>query len=96
MEDSNKISYFFLGLGIGTAVGMLFAPKAGTETRDFLQTKMREGTDYLKREGQGLQESAMEPVERGRTLQNQLKNVVDAVNAGKQAYRKAVDEAVVN
>ena len=28
MEDNNKLSYFFLGLGLGVAVGVLFAPKA--------------------------------------------------------------------
>ena len=25
MEDDNKLSYFFLGLGLGVAVGVLFA-----------------------------------------------------------------------
>ena len=33
MDDDKRISYFFLGLGIGAAVGILFAPKAGDETR---------------------------------------------------------------
>lgn len=32
MEDDNRISYFFLGLGLGVAVGVLFAPKSGEET----------------------------------------------------------------
>jgi len=27
MEDDNKLSYFCLGLGLGVAVGVLFAPK---------------------------------------------------------------------
>ena len=26
LEDDNKLSYFFLGLGLGVAVGALFAP----------------------------------------------------------------------
>ena len=29
MDDDNKFSYFFLGLGLGVAAGLLFAPKSG-------------------------------------------------------------------
>jgi gas vesicle protein len=38
MEDDNKFSYFFLGLGLGVAAGLLFAPKSGPETRDLLRS----------------------------------------------------------
>ena len=44
MEDDSKLSYFFLGLGLGVAAGILFAPKSGAETRDFLRSKAEEGT----------------------------------------------------
>ncbi len=27
MDDDSKMSFFFLGLGIGAAMGVLFAPK---------------------------------------------------------------------
>jgi len=43
MEDDSKFSYFFLGLGLGVAVGLLFAPKTGSETRDLLLSKADEG-----------------------------------------------------
>src|SRR6185437_2458894 len=49
MEDDNKLSFFFLGLGLGVAVGVLFAPKSGSETREFLRSKADEGTDFVKR-----------------------------------------------
>ena len=41
MGEDNKLSYFFLGLGIGVAAGVLFAPKSGAETREFLRAKRR-------------------------------------------------------
>ena len=49
MEDDSRLSYFFLGLGLGVAVGVLFAPKAGAETRDMIRSKANEGADFAKR-----------------------------------------------
>lgn len=91
MEDDSKLSYFFLGLGLGVAAGILFAPKSGSETRDFIKTKGGEGTDYMKRRGADIKGSANDLVDRGRTLLNRQKDQLSqAVEAGKQAYREAV------
>jgi gas vesicle protein len=91
MEDDNKFSYFFLGLGLGVAVGLLFAPKSGAETRELLLTKADEGKEYLKRRTSDLRESAEEAIEKGKTaVSRQRDNLSSAVEAGKQAYREAV------
>lgn len=94
MEEDKRLSYFFLGLGLGVAAGMLLAPKSGEETREFLKQKADEGADYLKRRGDDLRESANEYVDRGRTvLSRQRDNISQAVDAGKAAYREAVGGA---
>ena len=91
MDNDKRLSYFFLGLGMGVAAGMLFAPKSGEETRDFLRQKADEGSDFLKRRGEDLRESATEYVEKGRTvLSQQRDNIAAAMDAGKAAYREAV------
>jgi gas vesicle protein len=91
MEDDNKFSYFFLGLGLGVAVGLLFAPKTGAETRDLILSKADEGKDYLKRRTIDLKDSASDVIEKGRsTVTRQRDNLAAAVEAGKQAYREAV------
>lgn len=92
MEDSgNRLSYFFLGLGVGVAVGLLFAPQSGEETRDLLKNKADDAKDRLRRKGQDLRETAEEAIARGRdTLARQKENLSAAVDAGKQAYREAV------
>lgn len=45
-SDSSAVLYLLAGVGlgaiIGAAAGMLFAPKAGTETRDELNDKFKE------------------------------------------------------
>lgn len=91
MDEGNKFSYFFLGLGIGVAAGVLFAPKSGTETRDMLRGKAEDSADYLKRRGTELRDSAADAIDRGKdTLQRHKDNLAAAVEAGKQAYRESV------
>jgi gas vesicle protein len=91
MEDDKRFSYFFLGLGIGVAVGVLFAPKAGAETRDLIREKADEGKEYLKRRSVELRESASDAVERGKAaVQRQKEQIHAAVEAGRAAYRETV------
>ncbi len=91
MEEDSKLPYFFLGLGVGVTLGILFAPKSGEETRDLLRSKADEGRDYLKRRGEDLRESATELVDRGRTaVARQKDRLSAAVEAGKQAYQEVV------
>ena len=59
MEEDKRISYFALGLGIGVAVGILFAPKSGEETRLLLRSKADDSKDYLKRKGDELKGSTV-------------------------------------
>ena len=66
MDDDNKFSYFFLGLGLGVAAGLLFAPKSGPETRDLLRSKADEGKEYLKRRTTELGDQASDVLERGK------------------------------
>jgi gas vesicle protein len=92
MEDDSRLSYFFLGLGLGVAAGVLFAPKSGAETRELIRNKAEEGTEYVKRRGTEIKETAAEAIERGKsTVLKQKENLTAAVEAGKQAYREAVN-----
>lgn len=94
MADDSKIGYFFLGVGIGVAAGLLLAPQSGEETRGFLKDRADEGKDYLKRRHTELRGSANEALERGKSAVNKHKDqVAAAVEAGKQAYREAMKSA---
>jgi len=92
MED-NKVSYFLLGLGMGVAIGVLFAPKSGEETRELLKSKAGEGRDYVRRKSEEVRESASDMLSRGReAFQSQKENLAAALEAGKRAYRESVGE----
>ena len=91
MDEDKKLSYFFLGLGIGVAVGILFAPKAGEETRELIKTRAGEGKDFIKRRSEDLREQAADLVDRSKdAVARQKDQFASAIDAGKQAYREAV------
>ncbi|MBV8550936.1 MAG: YtxH domain-containing protein [Acidobacteriaceae bacterium] len=104
MEERSGFGYFLLGLGIGVAAGILWAPKTGEETRQFLADKAGEGADYLKNRAQeggefvrqragDVRQSASDLYDRGRsTVTRQKETFSAAVEAGKQAYRDAISD----
>ncbi|MGJ5813533.1 YtxH domain-containing protein [Paludibaculum fermentans] len=92
MEDDKKFSYFFLGLGIGVAAGILFAPKSGAETRELLREKADEGKDYVKRRSEDLKDSANDLLDKSKqAIARQKEQLAAAVEAGRSAYREKVD-----
>ena len=94
MEDDSKLGYFFLGLGVGVAAGLLFAPKTGEETRSLIKSKATDGADYVRKRGENLRESANDIIDRGRDAVSRQKDQLSAaVQAGKQAYRETVASA---
>ena len=92
MSDNNvgsKVSIFLVGLGIGALVGILFAPKSGEETRDYLSSKADEGRDYAQRKARELRERAEDLIERSTEIMARQKDGVSAaVEAGKDAYKR--------
>jgi gas vesicle protein len=92
MDEDSRLSYFFLGLGLGVAAGVLFAPKSGVETRALLRDKAEESQDFVKRKSTELRDQAVDAVERGKSqVQRHKENLSAAVEAGRAAYRDAIN-----
>jgi gas vesicle protein len=88
-NTGSKVSYFLVGLGIGALVGILFAPKSGEETREYLSQKADEGKEYAQRKARELRERAEDLVERGKQVAGQQKDSISAaVDAGREAYQR--------
>ena len=104
MEEKSGFGYFLLGLGIGVAAGILWAPRTGDETRqliadkagegaDYLKNRAQEGTDYVRQRTEDLKQSASDLYEKGKSSVARQKDTLSAaVEAGKQAYREAVTD----
>lgn len=104
MADSGeKVLYFFIGGFVGASVALLFAPKSGEETRNYLESKYRESSEKLSskyREGsQKVEEKLREGRDyvdkTGRDLSHQFKEVVDrgkgTVNKQKEQLSSAIE-----
>jgi gas vesicle protein len=102
MEERSGFGYFLLGLGIGVAAGILWAPRSGEETRqlladragdgaDFLRNRAQDSGEYLKNRSDDLKSTASDLYEKGRThVARHKENIAAAVDAGKHAYREAL------
>ncbi|HWY27252.1 MAG TPA: YtxH domain-containing protein [Candidatus Angelobacter sp.] len=96
MSDNvgSKVSVFLVGLGIGALIGILFAPKSGEDTREYLSSKADEGRDYAQKKARELRERAEDLIERSKEIMaRQKESVTAAVDAGKDAYTRERSKA---
>jgi gas vesicle protein len=89
-RDGNGVVWFLAGLGVGALVGVLYAPRSGSETRDVLRSRAGEGREYMRNRARQAREQASDWVDRGREVLNQQKEQFrSAYEAGRQAYHEA-------
>ncbi len=96
-RDGNSFVWFLAGLGVGALVGVLYAPRAGSETREVLRSKAEEGRDYVRDRARQARDQASGWVDRGRDVVNQQKDQFRAAyEAGRQAYQEATADTSKN
>jgi gas vesicle protein len=93
---SGIILSFLLGGLTGAALAILFAPRSGRETREFLGEKFREGADRTRdlrdratTRGREMVDGASDYISKQREALDKKKDRLSAaVEAGRQAYRE--------
>ena len=89
-NNSNSFLWFLAGLGIGAIAGVLYAPRAGDETRQALRSRAEEGREFVRERARQAREQATGWADRGREVLNQQKEQFrSAYEAGRQAYQEA-------
>jgi gas vesicle protein len=92
-DSSNSFLWFLAGLGFGALVGVLYAPRAGRETRDAIKSSAGEGAEYLKNRSKDARETVNQWVDRSKDVVSQKKEQISsAIDATRQAYREATGE----
>ena len=89
-SSGSGIIWFLAGLGLGAALGVLYAPKSGRELRDTIMNAATDGSDTVRERARQYRDQAQDFVSRGREYVNQQKDQIrSAFEAGRQAYREA-------
>jgi gas vesicle protein len=91
-SDSNGFLWFLAGLGIGAAVGILYAPKSGRETREAILQAAEDGRDAVSTRTRQYRDQASQWVDKGKQyVDSQKEQIKSAFEAGKSAYREATE-----
>jgi gas vesicle protein len=91
-----KGNYFLVGLGIGSLIGVLFAPKSGEETREYIAKKAKEGNELAHKKGREMRDRVEETVERGKEIIAQTEGqIAAAIDAGLKTYNREKSKAQV-
>ena len=90
----SKVSYFLVGLGVGSLIGILFSPKSGEGARDYLSQKINEGSKHAQKKARELRERAEGLVERGKEMVNQKKEqIAGGLDEAGKAYQEEKSKA---
>jgi gas vesicle protein len=91
--SGSGILWFLAGLGVGAAVGVLYAPKSGRETRESILNAAEESREVVQERARKYKEQAQQWADHGKDVISQQKdNIRSAFEAGRQAYRDASQE----
>ncbi len=93
-DRGNGFMWFLAGLGLGALVGVLYAPRAGRETRQAILDAAQDSREYLSSRGDNVRSQVDDWVSRGKEALSQQKDQFRAAyEAGRQAYNKATESA---
>ncbi len=92
MSDNNgssKLAFFLAGAGIGAILALLFAPKSGKETREYLTQKAEEGRDYVSSKSREIRKQAEDYADKVKDAATRGKERLSAAfDAGAQAWKE--------
>jgi gas vesicle protein len=97
--DRGGFGWFLVGLGIGAAVGVLYAPKPGQETREDLASTARDSSEFVKQRSRQVADKVGDITDRSRDHLNEyVDRGKDAVDRGRAQWSQYVDRGkqVVN
>lgn len=83
-QGSNTLAWFLTGAIIGATAALLYAPRSGKETRQFLTDKAQQGKDAVTETSDTIVEASRDMFERGRKL---VEDAADLFERGRKMVR---------
>ena len=100
-RGGSAFSWFLAGLGLGSLIGVLYAPKPGQETRDDIVANALGGTEYVRQRSREAKRTAGDYVARGRdqatdyvsTGREHISHYVNRSREAVEASRQKINDA---
>ncbi len=90
-----RLLWFAAGAAVGVAIGLLYAPASGEQTRKFIGEKAQEGREALTTTGEHIVERGRDLYERGKDLYERGRKIADEAaemfERGRQIIEKAAE-----
>ena len=83
-EGTSRLAWFLTGVVIGATVAVLYAPKSGKDTRQFISEKTQQGKDAVTETGKDMVEASKEMFDRGRKL---VEDAADLFDRGRKLVK---------
>ena len=92
MDNKDSLGLFLAGAIIGAAIGILFAPKSGKETREDLKELSDDIAEKLKEKGKVVVDE-----NKGKVVEavNKIKNVVKQKKEVKEIFNNTDEEELI-
>ena len=83
-EGTSALAWFLTGAVIGVTAALLYAPRSGRDTRQFIGEKTQQGKEAVAEGGQELIDAGRDMFERGRKL---VEDAADLFDRGRKLMR---------
>jgi len=83
-EGTSRLAWFLTGVVIGATVAVLYAPKSGKDTRQFISEKTQQGKEAVTETGKDVVEASKEMFDRGRKL---VEDAADLFDRGRKLVK---------
>ena len=83
-EGVSKLAWFLTGAAIGAAVALLYAPKSGKDTREYIARQTEKGRALVNETSRDVADASREMFERGRKL---VEDAADLFERGRKLVR---------
>lgn len=83
-ERSSALAWFLTGAVIGATAAILYAPRSGKETRQYLSEKTRQGREAINETSRDIVDASRDMFDRGRQL---VEDAADLFERGRKLVK---------
>ena len=83
-EGTSRLAWFLTGVVVGATAAVLYTPKSGKDTRQFISEKTQQGKDAVTETGKDVVEASKEMFDRGRKL---VEDAADLFDRGRKLVK---------